>query len=77
MAKPVVDGIEGALEGKDAHVLKISVGSRIGRSLAGRFGIRGVPTLIVTDGAGEPVLRQIGRVNRESVLAAAAAASAR
>jgi thiol-disulfide isomerase/thioredoxin len=76
VAKPVVDGIERALEGAEARVIKLSVGSRIGQTLAGRYGVRGVPTLIVTGDTGEPVLRQVGRIGREAVMAAVAGITA-
>ena len=52
------------------RVVKLSVGSRIGQALAGRYGVRGVPTLIVTGGTGEPILRQVGRIRKEAALAA-------
>jgi thioredoxin-related protein len=49
-------------------LIRVSVGSSIGRQLAGRYGLRGVPTLLVFDGSGAVVLRQVGRVSKESVL---------
>jgi thioredoxin-related protein len=59
VAKPVVDGLERDL-GERAQVLRLSVSDRISAELAGRYGVRGVPTFILLDGDGEPVLVQVG-----------------
>jgi hypothetical protein len=67
MAKPVVDGIERALEGK-AQVLRLSVTDDVGSQLAVRYGARGVPTLVVLDGAGDVVYVHLGQPNREDIL---------
>ena len=69
MAKPVVDGIELDLEGQ-AQVLRLGVMDSVGGGLAMRYGVRGVPTLVVLNGAGEVVLKQTGVLDRAAVVAA-------
>jgi thioredoxin-related protein len=69
LAKPVVDGIEQDLEGQ-AQVLRLGVMDDIGGGLAMRYGVRGVPTLVVLNGAGEVVLKQAGMLDRAAVVAA-------
>ena len=68
MAKPVVDGIE--REVTDARFYRLNTMSRTGMQLARAYGARGLPTLLVLDGQGETVLRQVGRVDKEAVLQA-------
>ena len=68
MAKSVVDGLERALAPQGVEVIRLSVASRAGATLAGRYGVRGIPTLILFDGAGDPVLIQVGRLKKDSVL---------
>ena len=68
MAKPVVDGIE--REASGIRLFRLNIMSRTGGQLAGFFGARGVPTLIVLDGEGETVLRQVGRIDKGAVLQA-------
>jgi len=62
-----VDGIERDLQGR-ARMVRVDVSSRTGAQIALQAAIRGVPTLIVYDGRGEPALRQVGRPNREAVV---------
>lgn len=62
MAKPVVDRLERDLEGQ-AQVLRLGVGSSVGRELAARYGVRGVPTFLLFDGDGEMVHYQVGRLD--------------
>jgi thioredoxin-related protein len=69
LAKPVVDGIEQDLEGR-AQVLRLGVMDDVGGELAMRYGVRGVPTLVVLNGAGEVVLKQTGVLDRAAVVAA-------
>ena len=69
MAKPVVDGIERELEGR-AQVVRLSVMDSVGGQLALRYGARGVPTMVVLNGAGEVVYVKIGSPNRGEILAA-------
>ena len=70
MAKPVVDGIERELG--QARLVRLNVGSKKGGEIAGRYAVRRVPTLYVIDGQGEPVLWQVGRIDKKSVLDAVA-----
>ena len=72
-AKPVVNGIEEDLE-DTAPVIRLDIGSDTGKAVAGRFGVRGVPTTIVLDGAGEVVHRESGIPSRKEVVASARAA---
>jgi thioredoxin-like negative regulator of GroEL len=59
VAKPIVDGLETKLTGK-AEVIRLDVMSQVGQQAARRYGVRGVPTLVVVDGAGQAVLGQVG-----------------
>jgi len=68
MAKPVVDGIERDLEGA-AQVIRINVVSQLGGQLAQRYGVRGVPTTVVLDGAGEVISRSVGMPDRVGLVA--------
>lgn len=62
-----MNGIEQAL-GEATPVLRLSVQDADGSALAGQFGVRAVPTLIVwRDGE---VLRQVGRIDKQAVIAA-------
>jgi thioredoxin-like negative regulator of GroEL len=49
-----VDGLERELEGQ-AQVLRLNVLDDVGNQLAKRYSVRGVPTLLVLDGAGHVV----------------------
>jgi len=69
LAKPIVNGIEKKLAGQ-VPVIHIDVMSRTGSQIASRFGVRGVPTLLVVNGEGQSVLRQVGRLRQEPVLSA-------
>ena len=68
MAKPVVDRLERDLEGQ-AQVLRLSAMSGVGRQLAARYGVRGVPTFFLFDGDGELVSYQVGRLDTDLVKA--------
>ena len=59
MAKPIVDGLETKLAGK-AEVIRLDMMSGVGQQAARRFGVRGVPALVVVDGAGQAVYGQAG-----------------
>jgi thioredoxin-related protein len=61
-----VDGLERDLEG-EAQVLRLSVLDDVGGQLAMRYGVRGVPTFVLLDGAGDVVLMQGGMPDRESI----------
>lgn len=64
-----MDGIERDL-GDSVQVLRLSVVDSVGRELAMRYGVRGVPTLILLDGNGNVVLQQAGSPQREEILTA-------
>jgi thioredoxin-like negative regulator of GroEL len=68
LAKPVVDGLERNLEGK-ATVLRLDAGGEPGGQAAAMFGVRGVPTLVLVDGSGRPLLIQSGLLKPGEVLA--------
>jgi thioredoxin-related protein len=69
VVKPVVDGLEGELEGR-AQVLRLSVMDDVGGELALRYGVRAVPTFVLLNGAGEVVLERVGTLDRAEVEAA-------
>ena len=69
IAKPVVDRLEEDLAGR-AEVVRIGATSQVGRSLAARYGVRGVPTIIVLDSAGGIVYAQAGTVDRDGIVVA-------
>jgi hypothetical protein len=68
MAKPIVDGIENDLEDR-ASVICLSVMSDIGGRAAQRYGVRGVPTLLIFDGRGNLVEQSVGVPNRKGIVA--------
>lgn len=68
-----MNGIEKELEGT-ARVIRLDIGSELGRSVAGRYGVASVPTTLVLDGAGEVVHRETGIPDRQEVVARASAA---
>jgi len=59
VAKPIVDGLERDLTGQ-AKVVRLDLLSPVGQQAAHHFGVRGLPTLLVVDGAGQVVLTQAG-----------------
>ena len=59
MAKPIVDGLEKKLAGK-AAVIRLDMLSRVGQQAARRYGVRGVPSLVVVDGRGQAVYGRAG-----------------
>jgi thioredoxin-related protein len=61
-----VDGLERDLEGQ-AQVLRLSVLDDVGGQLAMRYGVRGVPTFVLLDGAGDVVLSQGGMPDRDAI----------
>jgi len=67
MAKPIVDGIEKDLEGT-AQVIRLSITSQVGSQMAQRYGVRGVPTIVVLDGAGEVVAQSVGLPDRAALV---------
>jgi thioredoxin-related protein len=66
LAKPVVDRLERDLEG-EAQVLRISALSSLGRELAARYGVRGVPTFLLFDGSGKMIHYQVGRLDADQI----------
>ena len=67
MAKPIVDGIEKDLEGR-AKVVRLGVMSGLGGDAARRYGVRGVPTLILFDGSGQMVGQSVGVPDRNDIV---------
>jgi thioredoxin-related protein len=61
-----VDRLERDLEGQ-AQVLRLSIMSGVGRELAARYGVRGVPTFLLFDGSGQIVHYQVGRLDPERI----------
>jgi thioredoxin-related protein len=61
-----VDRLERDLEGR-AQVLRLSVMNSVGRQLAARFGVRGLPTFFLFDGNGQMVDQQVGRIDADRV----------
>ena len=67
MAKPIVNGIERDLKGR-ARVVRLNLLSRVGREVAGAYGVAAVPTTLVFDGAGDVRYRQEGLPSRKRVV---------
>ena len=61
-----MDRLERDLEGQ-AEVLRLSAVSGVGRELAVRYGVRGVPTFFLFSGSGELVSYQVGRLDADLV----------
>lgn len=70
MATPVVNGLEQEL---GDGVVRLSVTSGVGRTLASTYGVRGVPTLFVVDHQGRPLTWQVGRIQAAPILEVVAA----
>ncbi len=73
ISKPKVDQLEKDLKGQ-ASLLRLSVKDEVGRTQALRWGVRGVPTFFVLDGAGEIVYAQAGAPDVAAIKAAVAGA---
>jgi thioredoxin-related protein len=67
--KPIVDGLEHQLRGR-ATVLRIDLLSRAGREAARRYGVKLIPLLIVFDGDGNVIARQVGVFDPGSIRSA-------
>jgi thioredoxin-like negative regulator of GroEL len=67
VVKPIVDGLEKKLAGK-AEVVRLDITSEVGRHAAAQYGVRGVPTLVLVDGFGQPVYNQVGVVRPGQVI---------
>ena len=71
-AKPIVNGIEKDLEGR-AEVIRMNVVSKLGKTLARRYDIKGIPATLVFGGDGDLVHRHAGLPNRKAIVAHATA----
>lgn len=71
---PAVDALERELGA--GRLFRLDVASAQGGELAARYGVRGVPTVLVFDGRGDLAVTLPGRVRRADVLAAIEAADA-
>ncbi|MEJ2734142.1 MAG: thioredoxin family protein [Anaerolineae bacterium] len=45
----------------------MSAWSAVGRELAARYGVRGVPTFLLFDGSGEMLYHKVGRLDADVV----------
>jgi thioredoxin-like negative regulator of GroEL len=70
VAKPIVDGIEKELGGR-ARVVRMNVINQEGREAAQRYGIRGLPSTVVLDGAGDVIDVHAGIPSRKKIVAQA------
>lgn len=66
VSKPKVDRLETDLTGQ-ADLLRLNVKADVGRRLASSWGVRGVPTFFVFDGAGDVVYAQAGAPDVEAI----------
>ena len=72
LAKPIVDGLERELDGQ-ATVIRLDTNDQLGLQIAHRYGVRGLPTLLVFDGDGELIHRESGPPSKNRILAAVGA----
>ena len=70
-----MDRIERELSG-EAEVIRVNVLSPVGREAINRYGVRGLPTLVVLDGCGEVVALYAGIPRVSRVVESARAAPA-
>jgi len=70
-SKPEVDRIERDLQ-RQASVLRLNVKDTVGRALAGRWGVQGVPTFVVVDQQGAIQYASAGAPNADAIKAAVA-----
>jgi thioredoxin-related protein len=68
LAKPAVDGLQKDLEARGVSLVRLNVRDTVGAQLARGYGVQGVPTLAVFDGAGDIVLSQLGFVDPDAAL---------
>ena len=66
-AKPIVDGIERDLQGR-AEVVRVNALGDLGKELASRYGVMGVPTTLVLDGGGDVIYQQAGIPSRKKIV---------
>jgi thioredoxin-related protein len=62
-----VDRLERDLQGR-GQVLRVSVWSTVGRQLAARYGVRGVPTFLLFSGSGDLIHYEVGRLDAERIM---------
>jgi hypothetical protein len=67
LAKPIVNGIEKQLKDR-AHVVRLSMLSKLGQQVAGDFEVVAVPTTLIFDGAGNICYRHAGLPDRQAIL---------
>jgi len=67
LAKPVVDRLEQELQSQ-AELIRVNLMSSMGMALAGRYGVRASPTLLVFDGAGKVVYSRPGMPDTEAIV---------
>ena len=53
-----------------AQVLRLDVTDEVGGQLALRYGVRGVPTFLLLDGAGDVMMVQVGMPDRAEIISA-------
>ncbi len=58
--EPLVSLVEQSCAGKGVEIIRLDVGTSDGRMAAAEYGVRGVPTFVFLDGAGQEAMRQIG-----------------
>ena len=68
MAKPAVDGLQRDLKARGIDLVRLNVNEQVGSQVALGYGVRGVPTLVVFDGAGAIALTQVGHVDADQAL---------
>lgn len=66
LVKPIVDGIADDVKGQ-AVVLRIDLLSEVGRATASEFSVKMVPTILVFNGEGQIVLREVGVPDAEAI----------
>lgn len=53
-----------------AEVIRVNLMSQMGMTLAGRYGVRASPTMLVFDGTGSVIYSEAGIPNSEAILQA-------
>ncbi|MDY6875714.1 MAG: thioredoxin family protein [Chloroflexota bacterium] len=56
------------MEGQ-ARVVRLNILGEMGREVAQRYGVRGVPTFLIFDGQGDLIERQVGFPDRDRIKA--------
>ena len=68
--RPVLDKLTAACTELQARIVRVDVTTANGRALADRHGVRGTPTFVLFDDAGNETTRLLGERTREDVAAA-------